>query len=46
MQITQDEVLALLGAKEVEIYLLKKQIATIENLLKKAEKPEENAETV
>lgn len=41
MEISQTELLALIGAKDVEIYLLNKRIAALEEALKNLPKPEE-----
>ena len=41
MQITQEELLALLGASQVEIYLLKKQINTLTKAIEELQQKQE-----
>ena len=40
MEITQERLLALLGAKEVEIYLLREQVRSLQAALEAVTKPE------
>lgn len=41
MEVTTDQLLVIIGAKEVEIYLLKQRVAVLENALKKLPPPAE-----